>query len=123
SYKELTDEMMEALEAIPGVFFEANQPIQMRFNELMTGIRQDVAVKIFGEDLDTLAAYADRVAAVIQQVPGTTAPQVERIAGLPQINVVYNRMRIANYGLNISDLNDILSTAFAGKKAGMVFEN
>src|SRR5690606_16895241 len=69
SYKELTDEMMEALEAIPGVFFEANQPIQMRFNELMTGIRQDVAVKIFGEDLDTLAAYADRVAAVIQQVP------------------------------------------------------
>lgn len=123
SYKALTDEMMEALEVIPGVFFEANQPIQMRFNELMTGIRQDVAVKIFGEDLDTLAAYADRVAAVIQQVPGTTAPQVERIAGLPQINVVYNRMRIANYGLNISDLNDILSTAFAGKKAGMVFEN
>jgi len=123
SYKQLTDEMMEALEIIPGVFFEANQPIQMRFNELMTGIRQDVAVKIFGEDLDTLTAYADRVAEIIQQVPGTTAPQVERIAGLPQINVVYDRMRIANYGLNVSDLNGILSTAFAGKSAGMVFEN
>jgi len=123
SYKQLSDEMMEALEVIPGVFFEANQPIQMRFNELMTGIRQDVAVKIFGEDLDTLLAYADRVAAVIQQVSGTTAPQVERIAGLPQINVVYDRTRIANYGLNVSELNDILSTAFAGKSAGMVFEN
>ncbi len=123
SYKQLSNEMMEALEVIPGVFFEANQPIQMRFNELMTGIRQDVAVKIFGEDLDTLTAYADRVADIIQWVPGTTAPQVERIAGLPQINVVYDRMRIANYGLNVSDLNDILSTAFAGKSAGMVFEN
>src|SRR5690606_14728757 len=123
SYQELADEMMEALEVIPGVFFEANQPIQMRFNELMTGIRQDVAVKIFGENLDTLRVYADRVSAIIGQVPGTTTPQVERIAGLPQINVVYDRTRIANYGLNVSDLNDILSTGFAGKRAGMVFEN
>ncbi|MFC7523208.1 CusA/CzcA family heavy metal efflux RND transporter [Parapedobacter sp. GCM10030251] len=123
SYQELAGEMMEALEVIPGVFFEANQPIQMRFNELMTGIRQDVAVKIFGENLDTLRVYADRVSAIIGQVPGTTTPQVERIAGLPQINVVYDRTRIANYGLNVSDLNDILSTGFAGKRAGMVFEN
>lgn len=122
-YEELADEMMEALEVIPGVFFEANQPIQMRFNELMTGIRQDIAVKIFGENLDTLLAYGDRVSGVIRQVSGTTAPQVERIAGLPQINVVYDRARIANYGLNVSELNDILSTAFAGKRAGLVFEN
>ncbi|MGK6352735.1 CusA/CzcA family heavy metal efflux RND transporter [Parapedobacter sp. DT-150] len=123
SYGELAEEMLEALEVIPGVFFEANQPIQMRFNELMTGIRQDVAVKIFGEDLDTLLAYAEQVSGVIQQVRGTTTPQVERIAGLPQINVVYDRTRMANYGLNVSELNDMLSTAFAGKSAGLVFEN
>lgn len=123
SYKELSDQIAERLEVIPGVFFEQNQPIQMRFNELMTGIRQDVAVKIFGENLDTLVAYANKVSAVIQTVPGTTTPQVERIAGLPQINVEYDRIRIANYGLTIQDLNDILSTAFAGKIAGVVFEN
>lgn len=123
SYKQLADEMMEALEVIPGVFFEANQPIQMRFNELMTGIRQDVAIKIFGENLDTLLTYAERVSAVIRDVSGTTSPQVERIAGLPQINVVYDRSRLTNYGMSVADLNDILTTAFAGKRAGVIFEN
>src|SRR5690606_11815066 len=108
---------------IPGVFSEKNQPIQMRFNELMTGIRQDVAVKIFGENLDTLVAYANEVSAVIQSVEGTAAPQVERVSGLPQINIEYDRTRIANYGLTIQDVNDIVSTAFAGKSTGVVFEN
>ncbi|PZR03160.1 MAG: CusA/CzcA family heavy metal efflux RND transporter, partial [Flavobacterium psychrophilum] len=101
SYTELADAIMEKLEVIPGVFFEKNQPIQMRFNELMTGIRQDVAVKIFGENIDTLASYANRVSEVIQGVPGATSPQVERVSGLPQINVEYDRTRIANYGLTI----------------------
>lgn len=123
SYTELADEMMEKLEVIPGVFFEKNQPIQMRFNELMTGIRQDVAVKIFGENIDTLAAYAQVVGEVIQAVPGATAPQVERVGGLPQINIEYDRTRIANYGLSIQDVNDVVSTAFAGKSAGQVYEN
>ncbi|MGV3762132.1 efflux RND transporter permease subunit, partial [Parapedobacter sp.] len=123
SYDELANEMMEKLESIPGVFFEANQPIQMRFNELMTGIRQDVAVKIFGENLDSLAIYADEVASIIQTVNGVTAPQVERVAGLPQINIEYDRIRIANYGLNVAQVNDIVSTAFAGKVAGVVYEN
>ncbi|MDH6251957.1 cobalt-zinc-cadmium resistance protein CzcA [Chryseobacterium sp. H1D6B] len=123
SYTELADEISEKLEAIPGVFFEKNQPIQMRFNELMTGIRQDVAVKIFGENLDSLSIYADRVAKVIQTVDGSTAPQIERVSGLPQINVEYDRTRIANYGLNIEDVNNALSTAFAGKSTGQVFEN
>src|SRR3546814_11658003 len=81
SYNELGDAMMEALEVIPGVFFEKNQPIQMRFNELMTGIRQDVAVKIFGENLDTLASYANEVSLVIQTVSGATAPLGERGIG------------------------------------------
>lgn len=123
SYTELADEINEALEVIPGVFFEKNQPIQMRFNELMTGIRQDVAVKIFGENLDSLAIYADKVSKVIQSVDGVTAPQVERVSGLPQINVEYDRTRLANYGINVEDVNNVVSTAFAGKSAGQVFEN
>jgi len=123
SYNELGDAIMEKLEVIPGVFFEKNQPIQMRFNELMTGIRQDVAVKIFGEDLDSLAVYANKVGEVIQSVNGATDPQVERTSGLPQINVEYDRSRMANYGLTVEGVNDILSTAFAGKSAGVVYEN
>jgi cobalt-zinc-cadmium resistance protein CzcA len=82
TYDELADEISEKLEVIPGVFFEKNQPIQMRFNELMTGIRQDVAVKIFGENLDSLAIYADKTAKVIQSVKGSTSPQIERVSGL-----------------------------------------
>jgi len=123
NYKELADEMMEKLEVIPGVFFEKNQPIQMRFNELMTGVRQDVAVKIFGENLDSLAIYAEKVSQVIQKVPGSTSPQVEQVSGLPQINIEYDRVRIANYGLTIEDVNDVVSTAFAGKSAGLIYEN
>lgn len=123
SYDELADEISEKLEAIPGVFFEKNQPIQMRFNELMTGIRQDVAVKIFGENLDSLAIYAEKTSKVIQSVNGASAPQIERVSGLPQINVEYDRTRMANYGLNIEDVNTAVSTAFAGQAAGQVFEN
>jgi cobalt-zinc-cadmium resistance protein CzcA len=123
SYEALADEITEKLETIPGVFFEKNQPIQMRFNELMTGIRQDVAVKIFGENLDSLSVYADKAEKIIRTVDGITAPQTERISGLPQINVEYDRIRMANYGLNIEDVNNTLSTAFAGKSAGQVFEN
>ena len=123
SYEELADEISEKLENIPGVFFEKNQPIQMRFNELMTGIRQDVAVKIFGENLDSLAICADKTAKIIQSVKGATSPQIERVSGLPQINVEYDRTRMANYGLNIEEVNNAVSTAFAGKSAGQVFEN
>lgn len=123
TYDELADEIMEKLEVIPGVFFEGSQPIQMRFNELMTGIRQDVAVKIFGENMDTLLTYANKVNAVVKSVNGTTEPSVERVAGLPQIVIKYNRTQIANYGLNIEDINHIVSTAFAGGEAGVVFEN
>lgn len=122
-YNELARLMEKKLESIPGVFFESNQPIQMRFNELMTGIRQDVAVKIFGENIDTLAALAPKVAQIIQSVEGTTEPQIEQIAGLPQITIEYDRARIASYGLNVEDINNIVSTAFAGRKAGVVFEN
>jgi cobalt-zinc-cadmium resistance protein CzcA len=123
SYDELAEEIEHKLSVIPGVFFEKNQPIQMRFSEMMTGIRQDVAVKIFGENMDTLLNYANRVATVIQKVDGATEPSVERVEGLPQISIRYNRTQIANYGLNIEDINHIISTAFAGGSAGVVFEN
>jgi cobalt-zinc-cadmium resistance protein CzcA len=123
TYDQLADEFMDSLAVMPGVFFEKSQPIQMRFNELMTGIRQDVAVKIYGENLDTLLAYANQVSEVIQQVEGATAPSVERVEGLPQIVIRYDRNRIAGYGLNIKDINQIISTSFAGGHAGEVFEN
>jgi cobalt-zinc-cadmium resistance protein CzcA len=119
----LAEEFEERLNTIPGVFFEKNQPIQMRFNELMTGIRQDVAVKIFGENMDTLLNYANKVNSVVQSVDGATEPSVERVAGLPQIVIKYNRSQIANYGLNIEDINHIVSTSFAGGSAGVVYEN
>lgn len=122
-YNELSKMMMEKLEVIPGVFFEATQPIQMRFNELMTGVRQDVAIKIFGENIDTLAALAPKVAQVVQSVKGATPPQIERTTGLPQITIQYDRAKIAGYGLNIEDINHTISTAFAGQAAGVVFEN
>lgn len=123
SYEQLGEDIMHKLEVIPGVFFEKNQPIQMRFNELMTGIRQDVAVKIFGENLDSLVFYAMKVSDVIGDISGVTAPQVERVSGLPQITVTYNRTRLTNYGLTVRDVNNVLSTAFAGKSAGLVYEN
>lgn len=122
-YNELAAMMIEKLEVIPGVFFEASQPIQMRFNELMTGVRQDVAIKIFGENIDTLANIGPKVAKIVQSVKGATEPQVERTTGLPQITIQYDRAKIAGYGLNIEDINHTISTAFAGEAAGVVFEN
>lgn len=119
----LADLMRDKLSTIPGVIAEPSQPIQMRFNELMTGIRQDVAIKIFGENLDTLVAYADKVSKVINPIKGITQPQVERVDGLPQITIEYDRSKIAGYGLNIEDINHVISTAFAGEAAGVVFEN
>ena len=123
TYDELGDAIEEKLSVIPGVFVEKSQPIQMRFNELMTGIKQDVAIKIFGENLDSLSVYAKKVENVIVNVKGVSSPQVEQVDGLPQINIEYDRLRIANYGLNVEDINSIVSTAFAGKAAGVVYEN
>lgn len=119
----LADEMRETLSNIPGVIAEPSQPIQMRFNELMTGIKQDVAVKVFGENIDTLTNVADRVANAIRKIDGITQPQVERVSGLPQITIQYDRARLANYGINISDINKVVSTAFAGYTAGVIYEN
>ncbi|MCF6407832.1 CusA/CzcA family heavy metal efflux RND transporter [Chitinophaga filiformis] len=119
---ELADKMTEALEAIPGVSFGFQQPIQMRFNELMTGARQDVVVKIYGEDLDRLATYAHKVGNVVSGIRGATDLYVEQSSGLPQIVVQYHRDQIARFGLNIEDINTVINTAFAGQRAGVVYE-
>lgn len=124
SRTELFEKMEELLTThIPGASFDFSQPIQIRFNELMTGIRQDIAVKIYGEDLDTLALLADRIAALIQQIPGAGDIRVDQMLGLPQITVEYDRQRLARYGLSIELLNKLVQTAFAGTATGVVFEN
>jgi cobalt-zinc-cadmium resistance protein CzcA len=120
--EEMMSKMEDVLAAIPGIHVEISQPMQMRFNELMTGIRQDVAIKIYGEDLDVLAVQAEKIARLIVPVAGVNQPFIEKVSGLPQIQVVYNRDRIAQYGLNIRELNMILKTAFAGTVTGVVFE-
>ena len=122
SREEMMEKMEEALSVIPGINVEITQPMQMRFNELMTGIRQDVAIKIYGDDLDVLGREADKIAKLIAPVEGVDEPYVEKVSGLPQITVSYNRDKMAQYGLNISDINVILRTAFAGNVAGVVFE-
>lgn len=122
SREEMMEAMEEALEAIPGIRVELTQPMQMRFNELITGIRQDVAIKIYGEDLEVLTSHAGKLAGLIKNVKGVSEPFVEKVTGLPQIQVQYNRDRIAVYGLSISDVNTVLRTAFAGNVAGVVFE-
>lgn len=123
SYQELAQEISKSLELLPGVIFEQSQPIQMRFNELMTGVRQDVAIKLFGENLDTLARYAEQVQAIAQEVQGVVKPKVEQIVGLPQIIVRYDRLRMAHYGISVEEANAVLSTAYAGKVAGQVYED
>jgi len=120
--EELMKKMEEALEAIPGASTEFSQPIQMRFNELMTGVRSDVAIKIFGEDIDMLVSEGDEVLQLIQGIKGVTDAKAERIAGLPQITVRYNKDKLALYGLNVGDLNKVIRTGFAGEVAGVVYE-
>ncbi len=122
SKDELADKFKEALSEIPGVDFEFTQPIEMRFNELITGVRADLAIKIFGEDLDILYKKALEVEKAIQNIEGAADITVEKVAGLPQMTVKYDRSRIAKYGLNVEDLNDIITMGFAGKSAGTVFE-
>lgn len=120
--EEMMEKMEEALAVIPGINVEITQPMQMRFNELMTGIRQDVAIKIYGDDLDVLTMEAGKIAKIIAPVAGVTEPYVEKVSGLPQITVAYNRDKMAQYGLNIGTINNILRTAFAGSVAGVIYE-
>lgn len=122
TFNALSEKMGKALEAVPGVTAGFQFPVQMRFNELMTGARQDVVCKIFGEDLDTLAAYAARLGAIINTVEGAKNLYIEAVAGMPQVIITYNRNAIAQYNLNIADINRVVNTAFAGQSTGLLFE-
>ncbi len=122
SKEELANRFKEALMVIPGIEYEFTQPIEMRFNELITGVRADLAIKIFGEDLDILADRAQEVKRLIAEVPGAADIILEKTAGLPQMSVVYNRSKVAYYGLSIEELNLYLTTAFGGAAVGSVFE-
>jgi heavy metal efflux system protein len=121
--EDLAERMGEALDVVPGVTFGFQQPIQMRFNELMSGVRQDVAIKIFGEDLSVLTTLSKDVSGIIRAVEGVRDVYVEEVTGLPQIVININRDEVAKYGLNIEAINQAINTAFAGQSAGLVFEN
>jgi len=120
--EELVDKMKEKLEVIAGASFEFTQPIQLRFNELLTGAKADVVVKIYGEDLEILVSKANEVSKIISKIQGAADVKAERIEGLPQLVIDYDRKKIARYGLNIEEINTMVRTALAGEKAGSIFE-
>ncbi|WP_276495902.1 CusA/CzcA family heavy metal efflux RND transporter [Pontibacter litorisediminis] len=120
--EELAAKMDSALQVLPGVNYGFQQPIQLRFNELITGARQDVAVKIYGEDLNELSELAGEAERLIRPVRGAQDLFVEEVTGLPQIVVEYKRAQLAQYGLHVQDVNRVLRTAFAGETAGAVYE-
>ena len=122
SFPELAERMTEELQAVPGITVGFQFPVQMRFNELMTGARQDVVCKIFGDDLDSLANYAHQLNRIIQTVSGAINIYEETVTGMPQVVVRYDRRAMAAYGLDIENVNRVVNTAFAGQSAGQVFE-
>ncbi len=118
----LIEKIKENLERIPGVNYEFTQPIEMRFNELITGVREDIAIKLYGDDLALLQSKAEEMGKVIADVEGVADMKVEATAGQPQITIIYDRGKIAQYGLQINEINNLIQTAFAGKIAGVIFE-
>ena len=122
NFNDLAEAMKKELEVIPGVTFGFQYPVQMRFNELMTGARQDIVCKIFGENLDTLAFYARKLGNVIQTIDGAEDLYVEPVTGMPQIVIEYKRSIISQYGLSINAINKVVNTAFSGEAAGIVYE-
>jgi heavy metal efflux system protein len=121
--EELVAKMEEKLVVLAGVKFEFQQPIQMRFNELLSGSRQDIAVKIFGDDLNTLSAIATNAEELIQGIDGVEDLNVEKVTGLAQVQVEFNRDRLAQYGISVDDANQVLRAAFAGSESGVVYDD
>ena len=123
SRAEMVEKMKEALEVVEGAEFNFSQPIQLRFNELMTGAKADIAIKLYGEDMEELYAKAREASAYVQKVHGADDVIVEQAMGLPQLVVHFDRNKLARYSIDIKELNDIIRTAYAGETAGVVFEN
>ncbi len=122
NWEDLANAMKEEMEAIPGANIEVSQPIQMRFNELMTGSRSDIAIKIFGDDLEILDTKAKELIAKVNNIEGIGDLKADKVTGLPQITVKYDYNKIALYGLNITDINQIIRSSFAGESAGKIYE-
>lgn len=122
SKEELIDKVREKVSVLPGINYEFSQPVEMRFNELLTGIRQDVAVKLYGDDLDILASKAEEIAGLVAGIDGVAAAKAEATRGLPQITVNYDRNKMGRYNLKIKELNTIVETAFSGGVAGSIYE-
>src|SRR6185369_14264482 len=110
------------VKALPGNNYEFTQPIQMRFNELIAGVRGDVAIKVFGDDFERLTATADQIAGILQSIAGAADVKVEQTEGLPVMTVDIDRAAIARYGLNVSEVQDVVAVAIGGRGAGMVFQ-
>ena len=119
---ELIEAMKEAVEIIPGVNYEFTQPIEMRFNELLEGVREDIAIKLYGEDVEVLSRKAEEITKIIAGTPGIGDMKAEATTGLPQMTITYNRDKLAQYGLQINTLNKMVQSAFAGGNAGVIFE-
>lgn len=122
TFPELSEKMSKALEDVPGITVGFQYPVAMRFNELMTGARQDVVIKIFGDNLDSLVQNANQLGKIIETVKGTQNLYIEPVSGLPQVVVKYNRPLIAQYHLSVADVNRVINTAFAGQSTGLFFE-
>ncbi|TAK76703.1 MAG: CusA/CzcA family heavy metal efflux RND transporter [Aquabacterium sp.] len=119
---DLVRAIQQAVERVPGNNYEFTQPIQMRFNELISGVRSDVAVKVFGDDMAVMEAHAGRIAAVLQAVPGAADVKVEQTTGLPVLTIRIDRAKAARYGLNLADVQETVAAALGGREAGSVYE-
>ena len=122
SKQELIEKVREKVSDVPGINYEFTQPVEMRFNELLTGVREDIAIKIYGDDLNVLADKAQEIAGLVSGIDGVSGVKVEATRGLPQITIKYDRNKMGRYGLEISDLNKIIETAFSGGIAGNIYE-
>ncbi len=122
SFPELVDELEKSVADLAGESGEFSQPIELRFNELIAGVKGDVAVKVYGDDLDTMLDYANKIAVLLKKIPGGEDIKVEQVTGLPLLDIDIDRAAIARYGLNVNDVQDVISTALGGKSAGQVFE-
>lgn len=122
SKSELVEEIERKLESLPGNAFEISQPIQLRFNELISGVRSDLGIKVYGDDLNQLLKTGNAIAAVLNSIPGAEGVKVEQVAGLPVLSVEPNRTALYRYGLNVADVQDVLAAATGGEEAGQLFE-
>jgi cobalt-zinc-cadmium resistance protein CzcA len=120
--QDVQERVEAALRELPGNTYEMTQPIQMRFNELLAGVRGDLAVKVFGDELDTMLPVAERIAGVLRDIPGATDPRVEEVTGAPVLSVDVDRAAIARYGLSVADVHEVAAIAVGGRPAGQIFE-